>query len=97
MNGTNVIGGGTVGSNPGPSWHVIDAGDFNGDSHDRYSLAERQRPGRHLADEWDERDRRRHGRVEPGPSWHVIDAGDFNGDSKTTFSGSTTAGRPPSG
>ena len=34
MNGTNVIGGGPVGPNPGPSWHVIDSGDFNGDSND---------------------------------------------------------------
>jgi hypothetical protein len=29
MNGTNVIGGGNVG-NPGPSWHVMGTGDYNG-------------------------------------------------------------------
>ena len=30
MNGTNVIGGGSLG-NPGPSWQVIATGDFDGD------------------------------------------------------------------
>ena len=33
MNGTNVIGGGTVSANPGLSWHAIGTGDFNGDGH----------------------------------------------------------------
>ena len=33
MNGTNLIGGGTVGSIPGSSWHAIGANDFNGDGH----------------------------------------------------------------
>ena len=66
MNGTSLIGGATVGSNPGPSWHVIDAGDFNGDGHDRHSLAERQWPSRHLADERDEPGRRRRGRLQSG-------------------------------
>jgi hypothetical protein len=31
MNGTNVIGGGTVSANPGPNLHAIGTGDFNGD------------------------------------------------------------------
>ena len=31
MNVTNVIGGGTVGANPGPSWKAIGSGDFNDD------------------------------------------------------------------
>ena len=31
MNGANVIGGGTVSSIPGPSWHAIGTSDFNGD------------------------------------------------------------------
>ena len=26
MNGTNIIGGGTVSANPGPSWHAIGTG-----------------------------------------------------------------------
>ena len=31
MNGTNVIGSGTVSANPGPSLHAVGTGDFNGD------------------------------------------------------------------
>jgi len=30
MNGTTVVGGGNV-ANPGPSWHVMGAGDYNKD------------------------------------------------------------------
>ena len=33
LNGTNVIGGGNVGANPGPSWKAIGTGDFNDDGH----------------------------------------------------------------
>ncbi len=32
MSGTTVIGSGSVG-NPGPSWHVIGSGDYNGDGY----------------------------------------------------------------
>ena len=31
MNGTNLIGGGPVSPNPGPSWKAVGTGDFNGD------------------------------------------------------------------
>ena len=31
VKGTTIIGGGQVGSNPGPYWHPIATGDFNGD------------------------------------------------------------------
>jgi hypothetical protein len=31
MNGATLVGGGSVGPNPGPSWHAIGTGDFNGD------------------------------------------------------------------
>ena len=33
MIGDNIIGGGTVSANPGPSWQVIGTGDFNDDGH----------------------------------------------------------------
>jgi hypothetical protein len=33
MSGTDVIGGGLVGPNPGPSWEAIGTGDFNNDGH----------------------------------------------------------------
>jgi len=29
----NLVGGGVVSSVPGPSWHAIGTGDFNGDGH----------------------------------------------------------------
>jgi hypothetical protein len=31
MNGTSLISGANVGFNPGAAWHVIGAGDYNGD------------------------------------------------------------------
>jgi hypothetical protein len=31
MNGTNLLGGGPAGGNPGPAWHVMGAGDLDGD------------------------------------------------------------------
>ena len=31
MNGNTVIGGGPASPNPGPTWHAIGTGDFNGD------------------------------------------------------------------
>jgi hypothetical protein len=33
MNGTNVIGGGTLSLDPGPSWQVVGTGDFNHNGH----------------------------------------------------------------
>ena len=33
MNGTNVIGSGVVGPNPGPGWNVVGTGDFDDDGH----------------------------------------------------------------
>ena len=33
MNGTNVIGGGSIAANPGLSWSEVGTGDFNGDHH----------------------------------------------------------------
>jgi hypothetical protein len=32
MDGTDATSVGAVGFNPGPTWHVMGAGDFNGDS-----------------------------------------------------------------
>ena len=31
MNGLNIRSGANVGFNPGPSWHAVGTGDFNGD------------------------------------------------------------------
>ena len=81
MNGTAVSSQALVGANPGAAWHVIGVPVISTATASRYSLAERFRPGRDLADE-------RHGGVESGhwwaairvSSWHVKGAGDFAGD-----------------
>jgi hypothetical protein len=59
MTGTNVIGGGAVGGNPGPSWQVKGSGDLNGDLPDirGRTPAGRRRSGSRT----DECDRRRRG------------------------------------
>jgi hypothetical protein len=31
LNGTSFVSGGVAGFNPGTAWHVVGAGDFNGD------------------------------------------------------------------
>jgi hypothetical protein len=31
MNGTGLISGQNIGFNPGPAWHAINTGDYNGD------------------------------------------------------------------
>jgi hypothetical protein len=33
MNGNTLTGGGPVSPNPGPIWHAVGTGDFNGDGH----------------------------------------------------------------
>jgi hypothetical protein len=78
--GTSVIGG-TVLGNPGPSWHAVATGDFNGDGHgdilwqnDNGSVVDWlvNASGTGLIG----------GTVlgNPGPSWHAVATGDFNGD-----------------
>ena len=66
MNGTSLIGGAAVGPNPGPSWHVHRFRRLQQRRQERHPVAERQRPGRDLADERHEPDQRRRGRAEPG-------------------------------
>ena len=81
MNGTNVIGGGSAGPNPGPSWTEIGTGDFNGDGHADILL---QNAGDGQAAIWEMNGTNviGGGAVSsiPGPSWHAIGTGDFNGD-----------------
>ena len=71
-----------VGPNPGPSWHVEGSRRFQRRRQGRHPVAERQWPGRDLADE-----RRRSiaaaaVELQSGPELAVKDAGDFNGDGK---------------
>jgi FG-GAP-like repeat len=82
--GPGLIGGAAVGPNTGPTWHVIDAGDFNGDGrsdilwqNDNGQAAIWLMSGTNLIGG---------AMVGPnlGPSWHVIGAGQFNnGDTKS--------------
>jgi hypothetical protein len=65
--------------NPGTSWHVIDAGDFNDDGHS--DILWQNNDGSPSI--WEMNGSSIVGRValpNPGTSWHVIGAGDFNGD-----------------
>ncbi|HLX99048.1 MAG TPA: FG-GAP-like repeat-containing protein [Roseiarcus sp.] len=81
MNGTNVVGGGSAGPNPGPGWTDIGTGDFNGDGHADILL---QNASNGQAAIWEMNGTNviGGGAVSsiPGPSWHAIGTGDFNGD-----------------
>jgi serralysin len=78
MNGTGIIATGNF-PNPGPSWHAIGTGDFNGDGHSDILLQNSSGE----VDIWE-----LNGAsviaaasvANPGPSWHVKGTGDFNGD-----------------
>jgi hypothetical protein len=82
--GTGLIGGSnTIGSNPGPTWHVKGSGDFNGDGHadilwqnDNGAVADwlMNAAGTGLIGGSNTIG------SNPGPSWHVKGSGDFNGD-----------------
>jgi serralysin len=79
--GTGVIGGTTLGTNPGPTWHVMATGDFNGDGHADilwqndngaavdWLMNATGTPigGGNIG-------------INPGPTWHAVATGDFNGD-----------------
>ena len=64
MNGTNLIGGGAVAANPGPSWKAIGTGDFNNDGHSDILWQNSQWAScdlgheRDQCDRWRDRDRR---------------------------------------
>jgi hypothetical protein len=81
MNGTNVIGGGSAGPNPGPGWTDIGTGDFNGDGHADILM---QNASNGQAAIWEMNGTNVVGGGPlgpiPGPSWHAIGTGDFNGD-----------------
>ena len=85
-----------VGGNPGPSWHAIGTGDFNGDGksdilwqNTNGAVAIWQMNGAKVIGG---------GLVgNPGPSWHVIGGGDFNGDGNSDILCQNTSGRSRSG
>jgi putative lipase involved disintegration of autophagic bodies len=78
MNGTNVIGSGDLGD-PGPTWHAIGTGDFNGDG--RSDILFQNDSGEIVI--WEMNGTSVIGTVSlgnPGPSWHAVGTGDYNGD-----------------
>ena len=94
MNGTNIIGGGTVAANPGPSWRAIGTGDFNHD----FSLSDIlfQNTSGQIAI-WDMIGTNIVGggtvTANPGPSWHAIGTGEFNDDGHSDILFQNTSGQ----
>ena len=81
INGTTVTGGGSVG-NPGPNWHALGAGDFNGDG--RADIVWQNDNGEVVV--WDLNGTSVIGGGtlgNPGPSWHAMGTGDYNHDGRS--------------
>jgi hypothetical protein len=83
LNGTTLVSGTNVGTNPGPSWHLIGPGDFNGDGrgdalwqNDNGQAAVWLMNGTSVTSGNDVG-------FNPGKEWHVIGSGDFNGDNRS--------------
>jgi hypothetical protein len=93
MNATNIIGGGAVGPNPGPSWKAIGTGDFNGDGHSDILL--QSTSGQVAIWEMDGTNVIAGAQVGPvlGPSWKAIGTGDFNGDGHSDILLQSTSGQ----
>jgi hypothetical protein len=79
--GTNVIGGGSVSLNAGPSWKAIGTGDFYGNGLSDI-LLQNTSTGQVAIWEMNGTNVIGGGTVssDHGPSWHAIGTGDFNGD-----------------
>jgi uncharacterized repeat protein (TIGR03803 family) len=80
MDGTNVIAGGTVSPNPGPSWKSIGTGDFNDDG--LPDILWQNADGQASIWDMDGTNLIGGGAVtpNPGPSWRAVGTGDFNHD-----------------
>ena len=81
MNGTNVIGSAVVG-NPGPSWHALGTGDFNGDG--RADILWQNSNGE--AAIWEMNGTNVIAAASlgnPGPDWHIMGTGDYNHDGRS--------------
>jgi len=83
LDGTSIIGAGTVGPNPGTSWQAIASGDFNGDG--KSDILWQNTNGQAAVWELDGTSIIETGTVgpNPGPSWTVRATGDTNGDGKS--------------
>jgi hypothetical protein len=91
MNGTSIIGGALVGSNPGPSWHIIATGDFNGDGYS--DILWQNTSGEVYI--WEMNGTTVIGGASlgnPGPSWHAIGTADFYGNHRSDILWQNTSG-----
>ena len=81
MSGSNLVGGGTVSPNPGPSWRAVGTGDFNDDSHSDI-LWQNTSTGQASIWEMNGNSLIGGGTVSPnpGPTWKAIGTGDFDDD-----------------
>jgi FG-GAP-like repeat len=94
MNGLTVTAGANVGFNPGPSWHAIGSGDFNGDG--KADILWQNADGTPAAWLMDGLNVLSGANVgfNPGAAWHVIAAADFNGDGKSDILWQNVDGTP---
>jgi VCBS repeat-containing protein len=94
MNGLTVTVGAHIGSNPGPAWHVLGTGDFNGDGKaDILWQNADGTPAVWLLDGFNLIGGANVG-FNPGAAWHVIAAADFNGDGKSDILWQNADGTP---
>jgi hypothetical protein len=105
MNGAQIVAanytlqGSTIVGAPGPDWHVIGSGDFNGDGDsdllwrtDGGALAIWEMNGTQIKTA----DYIRQGAAQvkaPGPDWHIITTADFDGDGNSDLLWQTNAGQ----
>ena len=96
MNGTNIIA--SAGSpQPGPSWHAIGTGDFNGDG--KSDILWQNTSGQAAIWEMNGTNIIASPALspKPGPSWKAVGTGDFNGDGKSDILWQNTTVRLRSG
>ena len=81
MSGNNLVGGGAVSPNPGPSWRAVATGDFSDDSHSDILW---QNVSTGQASIWDMNGNSLIGggtvNPNPGQSWRAVGTGDFTDD-----------------
>ena len=84
-----------VGANPGPSWHEIGTGDFNGDGHS--DILWQNANGQAAIWEMNGTHQLAGGSAlvgpNPGPSWKAIGTGDYNGDGLSDILWQNTSGQ----